>query len=140
MSQSKPDSAIIISHLTSRTSIVLKAGYHLEPVRANGREDDATNIVTAATVTKDIRFSQCHIEITDILAFGQKLRIYNLNQSGKRRRTFRAGPGFSRSKNPGLMMNHHLFLTTKDTEKSARETGPGNRYVFPKQEMFGVSL
>ena len=140
MSQSEPGTGIIISHPTSRTSIVLKAGALPYPAWANGWGDDATDIVTSVTITKDIRFSDGHIEITDILAFGRKIRIYGTNRSGTRRRMFRARTGFSRFKNAGLMMNHSLLLTTKGTEKSARVKGTGYRYVFPEQELFGVSL
>lgn len=140
MSQSEPGTGIIISHPTSRTSIILKAGALPYPAWAKGEKTEAPDIVTSVTITKDIRFSDGHIEITDILAFGRKIRIYGTNRSGTRRRLFREGTGFSRFTNAGLKMNRGLFLSAKGTVKSARVKGTGYRYVFPEQELFGVSL
>jgi len=140
MSQSGPGTGIIISHPTSRTSIILKAGALPYPAWAKSEKTEAPDVVTSVTVTQDTRFPQVHIEITDILAFRRKIRIHGPNRSGTRWRMFRARTDFSRFKNAGLMMNHSLLLTTKGTEKSARAKGTGYRYVFPEQELFGVSL
>lgn len=113
---------IMVPCSSTRTSIVLNAGTIREPARAKGQEDVARNIFNAVTATGDTRYTQCHAEIADILAFRPKLRRNGLKRSVKRKITYSSGTGFLRSKRSGLMMICSLFRKLKGTEEIARQS------------------